>query len=99
MKEMIDLPRPKTKKRCEMCRATLPWHFLECQNVPGGMELYVANLEAEEQRLKEKTVSRDQAARIMRAIMLILSAPNKTIMIQRKEAIQDEIKQLKEQGK
>ena len=94
-------------KRCTACGARMwlkdyttgqwsgPWHFQDCPSIPGGAELCVQNIEARAAWEKEKYVPKEQAWRILDAIMLMLDSPTHEIMMQRKAAIQAEIKNLK----
>jgi len=77
-----------------MLRWSGPWHFQDCPSVPGGAELTVANIEERERWLNEKVVPKEQAARTLEAIMLMMVSPTREIMRQRKAAIQEEIKTL-----
>ena len=90
-------------KRCTACGARMwlkdyttgqwsgPWHFQDCPSIPGGAELTVQNIADKEAWNQEKFVPKKQGARIMEAIMLMLSSPSKEVMLQRKQAIQAEI--------
>jgi len=94
----------KGAKRCSACGAKLwlkdyntgqfsgPWHFQDCPSIPGGAELTVANIEEKERWLEEKVVLKEQGARILAAIMLMMTSPSHEIMLERKAAIQGEIK-------
>lgn len=96
----------KGAKRCSACGAKLwlkdyntgqfsgPWHFQDCPSIPGGAELTVANIQEREQRLDEKTVPREQGMRILRAINLIMASSSDKIMLERKAAIQGEIREM-----
>jgi len=96
----------KGAKRCSACGAKLwmwdsmmlkwsgPWHFQECPSIPSGNELDLRNLEERERWQKEKAVPRKQAARILKAINLMMVSPNDEVMRQRKVAIQEEIREM-----
>jgi len=96
----------KGAKRCSACGAKLwmwdsmmlkwsgPWHFQECPSIPGGNELDLRNLEERERWQEEKAVPRKQAARILKAINLMMVSPNDEVMRQRKVAIQEEIREM-----
>lgn len=71
-----------------------PWHFQDCPSIPGGAELCVQNIEAKAAWDREKYVPKEQAIRIMSAIMLMFKSPTREIMMQRKTAIQAETKNL-----
>ena len=102
----------KGAKRCSACGAKLwlkdyntgqfsgPWHFQDCPSIPGGAELTVANIQERERRLDEKTVPREQGARILEAINLMISTPKTAdgkpskVFYERKAAIQEEVGKL-----
>ena len=82
------------KDKCDICGATHPWHFNDCRKIPGGEELYVRNLEEKYNWEKEKLVPREQGARILKAINLMMVSPSKEIMLERKRAILEEVDKL-----
>ena len=91
MKDALYTQKDKIKL-CDSCGATHPWHFQDCPRVPGGEELYVRNLEEKHNWEKEKRVPREQGARILKAINLMLFSPNHEVMLERKAAIQEEVR-------
>ena len=99
----------KTKKKiCSQCGATTwlknqttgefsgPWHFLDCPSVPGGRELSLGNIDEKARWVEEKRVPREQGARILEAIKLMLSTPKTAdgkpskVFYERKAAILEE---------
>lgn len=96
----------KEAKRCSACGAKSwmwdammlrwsgPWHFQDCPSVPGGAELTVANIEERARWLEEKVVPKEQGKRILQAILLMMASPSDGTMLQRKVAIQEELKRL-----
>ena len=100
------------RKICSQCGATTwlknqttgefsgPWHFLDCPSVPGGAELNMRNIDDKAKWAEEKRVPREQGARILEAIKLMLSTPKTAggkpdkIFYERKAAIQGEVGKL-----
>ena len=94
------------RKVCSQCGATSwlrnqttgeytgPWHFNDCPSIPGGAELNMHNIDEKARWEQEKRVPKEQGARILKAINLMLFSPNHEVMLERKAAIQGEICQL-----
>lgn len=79
------------------------YHFQDCPTIPGGDELFVRNLEDKARWEEEPFVPREQGARILQAIRLMLESPGgkggkpSEIFLQRKEAILEELARLSAQ--
>ena len=96
----------KGAKPCSACGAKLwlkdyntgqfsgPWHFLDCPSVPGGRELSIRNIDEKARWVEEKRVPREQGARILKAINLMLFSPSYEVMLERKAAILEEVDKL-----
>ena len=94
------------RKVCSQCGATSwlrnqttgeysgPWHFTDCPSVPGGRELSIRNIDEKARWLEEKRVLREQGARILKAINLMLFSPSHEVMLERKAAILEEVDKL-----
>lgn len=79
------------------------YHFQDCPTIPGGAELFVRNLEEKARWEAEPVVPREQGARILSTIKLMLDSPGGKggkpgeIFLQRKQAILDELTKLSAQ--
>ena len=94
------------RKVCSQCGATSwlrnqttgeysgPWHFTDCPSVPGGRELSIRNIDEKARWEQENRVPREQGARILKAINLMLFSPNHEVMLERKAAILEEVDKL-----
>ena len=94
------------RKVCSQCGAGLwlknentgefsgPWHFSDCITVPGGEVLQASNLEDKYMWDRERWVPKEQARRILGAILAMMDSPGIEVMVQRKVAIQEEIAKL-----
>jgi len=94
------------RKVCSQCGSTSwlrnqttgeysgPWHFTDCPSVPGGRELSIRNIDEKARWAEEKRVPREQGARILKAINLMLFSPSYEVMLERKAAIQGEVEKI-----
>lgn len=96
----------KGAKHCELCGAKTwlfddqqqrwsgPWHFNDCESLPGAAELSNRNTIARLNYDLEQAVPREKGRLVLKAILALLDAPSNEAMLARKQAILEEIKKL-----
>ena len=97
----------RSAKECSLCGARMwmwdtvamkwsgPWHFNWCSEAVGGDDKRVADIEHDMRYAEEQFVSREQGARVLKAIGRMMDKRNTPEQMAKiKAAIQGEIKKL-----